>query len=305
MNRRTLLSLVLAVTALVAPVAQAHDFKAGDLRIDHPYATPSRPGMSTGSVYFRGIRNTGSTPDRLLSASTPASASVEIHRMQMVKGGQGEVMQMRAVPSLEIPAGATVVMKHGTTDGHHLMLIGLKAPLKDGDRFPVTLRFEKAGTHEVKVWVQTPRDAGHEAAHDAHGGTDAQQITHVMKRQFDRPEAPLGVTPVVIVGDAAVAGWSQQGKGGRALLRKDKSGWSIHVCAGKGLTQADVLEMSGLPKPQAVEMARAVAKAEAGLTPAQRALFDSFEGVLKVGGEGAAAHGHGPHAAPSAPAHKH
>lgn len=302
MNRRTLISLVLAITALVAPVAQAHDFKAGDLRIDHPYAVPSRPGLTTGAVYFRGIRNTGAVADRLLSASTPAAASVEIHRMQMVKGGQGEVMQMRALPSLEIPAGATVAMKHGTPEGHHLMLIGLKAPLKDGDRFPVTLTFEKAGTHVVNVWVQTPRDAGHEAAHDAHGGTDTQQITHVMKRQFDRPDAPLSVAPVVIVGDAAVAGWSQQGKGGRALLRKEKAGWAIHICAGKGLTQADVLEMSGLPKAQAAEMTRAVAKAEAGLAPAQRALFDSFDGVLKVGGEGAAAHGHGPHAAP---AHKH
>jgi periplasmic copper chaperone A len=142
-------------------------------------------------------------------------------------------------------------------------------------------------------------------AHEAHHGPDAQQITHVMKRQFDRPDAPLSVMPVVIVGDAAVAGWSQQGKGGRALLRKEKAGWAIHVCAGKGLTQADVLEMSGLPKAQAAEMTLAVAKAEAGLTAAQRALFDSFDGVLKVGGEGAAAHGHGPHAAPAAPAHKH
>jgi hypothetical protein len=165
MKRRTfsLVSLSL-VSALAFPVA-AHDFKAGDLRIDHPYATPSRPGMSTGSVYFRGIRNTGSAPDRLLSASTPVAESVEIHRMQMVSGAQGDVMQMRAVPALEIAPGATVVMKHGTPDGHHLMLVGLKAPLKDGDRFPVTLTFEKAGTREVKVWVQTPRKLSADTLH--------------------------------------------------------------------------------------------------------------------------------------------
>jgi hypothetical protein len=165
MKRRTLAVTSLAFAAALALPAAAHDFKAGDLRIDHPYATPSRPGMTTGSVYFRGIRNTGSTPDRLLSASTPAAASVEIHRMQMVQGGQGEVMQMRAVPSLEIAPGATVTMKHGTPDGHHLMLIGLTAPLKDGDRFPVTLTFEKAGTHEVKAWVQTPRNRSADTQH--------------------------------------------------------------------------------------------------------------------------------------------
>lgn len=144
-----------ALALLCAVPAWAHDFKAGALRIDHPYATPSRPGLGTGAVYVRGIQNTGVLADRLLSASTPVAGRVEIHRMQM----QGDVMQMRAVPALDLPAGSTVTLKHGTPDGHHLMLLGLKAPLKDGDRFPVTLTFEKAGSHTVQVWVQTPRDA--------------------------------------------------------------------------------------------------------------------------------------------------
>jgi periplasmic copper chaperone A len=140
-------------------------------------------------------------------------------------------------------------------------------------------------------------------AHEVHAGPDTQQITHAMKRQFDRPDAPLTVMPVVVVGDAAVAGWTQQGKGGRALLRKDKGGWSIHVCAGKGLTQADVLAMSGLPKAQAADMAREIAKAETALAAQQRSLFDSFEGVLKVAGEDAVPHDrHGAHASP-APKH--
>jgi copper(I)-binding protein len=159
MNRRSLLTLCSAL--LWMSPSWAHDFKAGDLRIDHPYATPTRPGLSTGAVYFRGIRNTGAVADRLLSASTPVAGRVEIHRMQM----QGEVMQMRAVPSLEMPAGATVAMKHGAPDGQHLMLLDLKAPLKDGERFPVTLTFEKAGSREVTVWVQTPRRAAVGHAH--------------------------------------------------------------------------------------------------------------------------------------------
>lgn len=140
-------------SGLLGSVAMAHDFRAGELRIDHPYATPSRSGLNTGAVYFRLIRNQGTVGDRMLSARTPVARAVEIHRMQM----QGNVMHMRAVPALDIPGGAQVPMKHGTPDGHHLMLIGLKAPLKDGDRFPVTLRFEHAGEHTVQVWVQTPR----------------------------------------------------------------------------------------------------------------------------------------------------
>ena len=153
MKRRSLVGLRGAL--LVMPSVWAHDFRVGDLRIDHPYATPTLPGLRTGAVYFRGIRNTGAAADRLLSASTPVAGRVEIHRMQM----QGDVMRMRAVPSLDLPAGATVAMKHGTPDGYHLMLLDLKAPLKDGERFPATLAFEKAGTQEVKVWVQTPRAA--------------------------------------------------------------------------------------------------------------------------------------------------
>jgi hypothetical protein len=56
-------------------------------------------------------------------------------------------------------------MRHGAASGYHLMLMGLKAPLKDGDRFPVVLNFKRAGEREVMVWVQTPRDAGTEHMH--------------------------------------------------------------------------------------------------------------------------------------------
>jgi len=151
----------LALAVCVAGWAHAHGVKAGDLAIDHPYATPSRPGLTTGAVYFRTIQNNGTEPDRLLSARTPAAASVELHRMEM----DGDVMRMRAVPAIDLPAKSEVRLRHGTANGHHLMLLGLKAPLKDGDRFPVTLTFQRAGQREVMVWVQTPRGAAGDAAH--------------------------------------------------------------------------------------------------------------------------------------------
>ena len=161
MNRKMYLPWFgVGLLALASWTAQAHGSSAGDIRIDHPYATPTRPGLSTGAVYFRSLRNTGKGEDRLVSASTPVAARVELHRMQM----QGDVMRMAAVPAVALPVGVTVPMKHGSHDGHHLMLFDLKAPLKDGDRFPVTLTFEKAGTVQVQVWVQTPK-SGSGAAH--------------------------------------------------------------------------------------------------------------------------------------------
>jgi periplasmic copper chaperone A len=124
------------------------------------------------------------------------------------------------------------------------------------------------------------------AAHES----DAHQIEHSMKRQFDRPDAPLQVAPVTVVGEHAVAGWTQQARGGRALLRKDKAGWSITLCAGDGLLQPQVLASAGVPAAQARQLAAAVGAAEARLPAAQRQLFASFEGVVKV----QAGHGHTP-----------
>jgi len=142
-----------AITCAAAlGLAHAHDFKLGPLRIDHPYATPTVAGAANGAAYLRGIRNTGDQADRLIGATTPAARTVEIHRS--VVDAQN-VMRMRAVDGVDLPAKGEVQLRHGGE--HHLMLIGLKQPLKDGDRFPMTLRFEKAGEREVMVWVQTPR----------------------------------------------------------------------------------------------------------------------------------------------------
>jgi periplasmic copper chaperone A len=142
--------------------AQAHDAKVGALTVQHPYATPT-PGVArNGAVYFKFIRNDGPADDRLVSASTPAAESVELHEMRM----DGDVMRMRAVEAVPLPAGREVSMQHGQMPGLHLMLIGLKAPLKTGDRFPIRLRFQKAGEVEAQVWVE-PAAAAASSAHGA------------------------------------------------------------------------------------------------------------------------------------------
>ncbi len=164
--RRWALSCLAAwLFAPLAGTATAHDFKLGPLRIDHPYATPTPVAAKTGAAYLRTLRNTGDQPDRLLGAATPAARSVEIHRS--VVDAQ-KVMRMRAVDGIDLPPMAEVRLRHGGE--YHLMLIDLKQPLKEGDRFPMTLRFERAGEREVMVWVQQPRggaaaDAEHEHKH--------------------------------------------------------------------------------------------------------------------------------------------
>lgn len=136
----------------------------------------------------------------------------------------------------------------------------------------------------------------------------AHEIVHLLKATFDRAEAPLSVEPVVIVGDHAVAGWSQEGRGGRALMRKVKDKWTIHLCSGDSLRHAAVLKDTGVPEAQAAELAKTLATEEAKLPKDKVALFGTFQGTVMIGPDGhhpPTEHGaHAPPAGHHAPCHK-
>ena len=83
------------------------------------------------------------------------------------------------------------------------------------------------------------------------GGVDSDAITRTMKSMFDKPDAPLSVDAVTVSSDYGLASWTQQSKGGRALLRKVGGVWEIVVCGGKDLLQTNVLEKEGLSHQQA------------------------------------------------------
>lgn len=140
----------------IAFAAHAHSFKLGELTIGHPYARSTAPGQPAGGAYLS-IRNAGTAGDKLVSASADVSKSVELHEMKM----EGDVMRMREVSAVEVPAGKAVELKPG---GLHIMLMGLKAPLKQGEKFPLKLKFEKAGEVTVTVNVEGP-GASHDMKH--------------------------------------------------------------------------------------------------------------------------------------------
>jgi copper(I)-binding protein len=133
--------------------AFAHEFKLGDLEIDHPWSRATPPGAQVAGGYLT-IVNHGSVPDRLVSVSSDISARAEVHEMAVTDG----VMTMRPVEGgLEIPAGGKLELKPG---GYHLMLMGLKRPAKQGESFPATLTFEKAGSVTVEFQVEAMGAAG-------------------------------------------------------------------------------------------------------------------------------------------------
>lgn len=148
--------LCCAVLAFAAAAAHA---QPGAIRVEKPYARATAPGAAVGGGYAT-IVNAGASTDRLVAASSPASARMEVHEMKM----EGNVMNMREVKGIDVPAGGRIELKPG---GYHLMFMELKQPLKQGDKVPVTLKFEKAGELKVELDVQgmaagAPKGHGHD-----------------------------------------------------------------------------------------------------------------------------------------------
>lgn len=127
---------------------------------------------------------------------------------------------------------------------------------------------------------------------------DAGVLSSIMMKTWDRPDARLTVNPVVIEGDAAVAGWTQEDRGGRALFRKRAGTWTMILCAGAALRDEKGLVTAGLPQDLARKLSAAVVKAESALPKSAVQAFDSFEGTVMMG-EGGHEPGHQDHSSPS------
>ena len=142
------LSIAFALAAL------SHAALAGQTTIDieQPWSRSTPPAAKTGAAYMT-LVNRGSETDRLLSASTPVAGEAEVHKTANENG----VMKMMPAGALELKPGSPVVLSPG---GLHVMMMDLKGPLVDGQTFPLTLTFEKAGKVEVAVPVQRTAPAG-------------------------------------------------------------------------------------------------------------------------------------------------
>jgi hypothetical protein len=147
MHRRSFLVLTAAAT-LLPHAAAAHEFQVGDLLIEHPWtrATPKAADVAAG---FMKITNRGGEPDRLIGVTSPISDVGQIHTMVM----ENDVMKMQELKDgLEIPAGATVELK---PKSFHVMFMGLRQELKEGEVIEAELTFEKAGKVKVELMVES------------------------------------------------------------------------------------------------------------------------------------------------------
>ena len=139
--------LLAAMLTLAANAASAHDYKAGSIQIEHPWARATPKGATIAGGYMK-LVNTGATADRLIGGTNADSEKFEIHEMSMDNG----VMKMRPLPNgIEIKPGETVEFKPG---GYHLMFVGITQPVEQGKRVKGTLEFEKAGSVDVEYVVE-------------------------------------------------------------------------------------------------------------------------------------------------------
>jgi len=146
MKSNTLLKALLISTVGfgLAGMAQAQSAKVGSVQIENAYTRSTVPGQMAAGGFMK-IENKGAV-DQLISASSPVAGEVQLHEMAM----EGNVMKMRQVKEVVVPAGGAVELKPG---GMHLMFINIKAPLTAGETVPVKLKFAKAGEVEVKMPV--------------------------------------------------------------------------------------------------------------------------------------------------------
>ncbi|MGD9537555.1 MAG: copper chaperone PCu(A)C [Alphaproteobacteria bacterium] len=179
------LALLAVLFLLVAPALAGehdHDHAQGTLHIIQPWARFTPPGAPNGAAYLS-IENTGAEADRLVGVATPRAERAEMHETKQ----EGELMTMRPVDGVAIAPGKTVSFAPG---GLHIMMLGLSAPLTEGERFPMTLRFEHAG--EVTVEVVVTRGAAMQSDMHHHMEDGHMEDGHMEGGHMGQPEEEHG-----------------------------------------------------------------------------------------------------------------
>lgn len=160
------MSFTFRTLAATAAIAFAMPAFAGDIEIVAPYARSASPTAKTGAAFMQIVNHGGA--DRLIDAASPAADLVQLHTHIE---GEGGVMKMQHVEEgFDLPEYGTLSLERG---GHHVMLMGLTAPLEQGDTVSVTLTFETAGDMTVEVPVDLERQPGKH--HKKHGGKKSAQ----------------------------------------------------------------------------------------------------------------------------------
>jgi copper(I)-binding protein len=160
--------LMLKLTFLIAAIISwvlfsyglhAGDYQVGGIQVSDPWARSTPGGSKTGAVYIRSISNSGNKKDSLISLASPVAEKVQLHRSTV----KNNIAKMRHVKVMNINSGEVVSLKPG---GYHIMLMGLKIKLKEGDVFPLFIEFKDVG--QIKVIVNVKKIGHASKMHNQH-----------------------------------------------------------------------------------------------------------------------------------------
>lgn len=156
---KKLLRTVALLSTLAAALASAPaGAQNAAVKVEGAWARASVQGQRATGAFMRLTAKDGA---RLVRAESPAAGLTEVHEMKM----EGDIMKMRAVPTLDLPAGKTVELKPG---GYHVMLLDLKAPLAKDSSVPITLVFQDAKGAESTLELSVPVGTAAPGAAKAH-----------------------------------------------------------------------------------------------------------------------------------------
>jgi periplasmic copper chaperone A len=136
----------MVIAYCIAADAMATDYKAGSLSISGPRSRATPKGAQAG-VGYMAIKNSGTTPDRLIGGSVEVADHFQLHAMTMENG----IAKMRELTGIDIKPGQTIEFKPG---GSHAMFVDLRHPLSKGEHIKGTLIFEYAGTVQIEYDVE-------------------------------------------------------------------------------------------------------------------------------------------------------
>lgn len=171
---------IATVPANATAIKMSDTVTIGDLSISAAWSRSSA-GMKRAGAAFMAISNAGTTDDRLIAASTPAAKKAELHTHLM----ENDVMKMRQVMHIDIPAGKTVELKPG---GLHVMLFELSDVFQEGHSYPLLLTFEKAGDVTLTVHVGKAGAMG-SMKHEGHMKHNCMALEGQQKQDCDAKAA--------------------------------------------------------------------------------------------------------------------
>lgn len=140
---RLLFTAFVAALLALSP-ASAHDYEQGGILVVHPWTKES---VGKNAAVYMSLENKGDEVDRLIGVETELAEEAELHTHLV----ENNVVRMRRVEAFEVHPGTPTVLKQGS---HHIMLIRLKKPLREGELAPLTLVFERAGKIKVEAYIE-------------------------------------------------------------------------------------------------------------------------------------------------------